>query len=53
MNNSEPFIAIDFWINYSDIVMEHKNQDKKYEDEINKLHQTKDCLVIFKYFHDR
>ena len=47
MNNSEPFIAIDFWINYSDIVMEHKNQAEKYEEEINKLHETNDCVVIF------
>tara|TARA_Y100000992_G_scaffold252443_1_gene184804 strand:+ start:331 stop:1278 length:948 start_codon:yes stop_codon:yes gene_type:complete len=47
MNNSEPFIAIDFWIKYADIVIEHQNKHLEYENKINELAQSLSCITIF------
>ena len=45
-NSSEPFIAIDFWIPYSDIVIERNNNHQEYENKINELLESKDDPVV-------
>tara|TARA_Y100000768_G_C23916831_1_gene652775 strand:+ start:254 stop:1162 length:909 start_codon:yes stop_codon:yes gene_type:complete len=47
MYTFDPFIAPSFWINYSDIVMENKNETEIYKETLTKLHETKNCIVIF------
>ena len=47
IKSSEPFIAIDFWIKYSDILLEHPNKHSQYENKLNELAQSIKCITIF------
>ena len=47
-NNSEPFIAIDFWIKHSDILIEHNEKYHFYLNKINEIFSNKnEPIVIF------
>ena len=47
-NNSEPFIAIDFWIKHSNILIEHNNKEDLYLNKINEISIDKnEPIVIF------
>lgn len=47
IHKSEPFMAIDFWINHCDIIMEHKNKHAEYESKISELAEKLNCVTIF------